>query len=102
MAKTRSIEDLLKKVLKDLKKKGRLTEEEMAAAWEGAAGSRAAKHTKPVSIRRSVLVVNVDGSPWLYELTTRKKDILAKLGGAIKHKKIKGIRFRIGETRGKS
>jgi predicted nucleic acid-binding Zn ribbon protein len=101
MAKTRPINGILKKVLKDLKKKGRLTEEDVSAAWEAACGAKAAKHTRPASLRRSVLVVNVDGSPWLYELTTKKKEILANLGGAIKDRKVKDLRFRIGNVSNK-
>jgi len=79
--------------------KGRLTEEEMARAWSRAAGKRGARHTRPVSFKRSVLTVNVDGSSWLYELTTKKREILKKFGPGIAGKAIKNIRFRIGEIK---
>ena len=69
---------LVKNVIKKIGK-GRFTEEEIASVWAHAAGRKAAGHTRPISFRKSVLLVNVDSSSWLYELTTRKKEILKKL-----------------------
>jgi len=89
---------VLKRVLSSLKKKGRYTEEDIALFWEKAAGSKAAGHTKPAAFKGGRLVVNVDGSSWLYELTLKKRDILKKFNDQLKGKKIKEIRFRIGET----
>ena len=91
------LKGLIKGVIKAIKKKRPFTEEEFGEIWEAVVGKRAASHTKPVSLRKSVLKVNVDESAWLYELTLEKKEILRKLEERIKDKKIKGIRFRIGE-----
>ena len=91
------LEGLIKKVIKKISGKGRLTEEEITRAWARAAGRRGAKHTRPVSFRKSMLTVNVDGSGWLYELTTKKRQILKKLEPGLAGKKVKEIRFRIGE-----
>ena len=93
-----SIESIVKKVIKNLSAKGRITEEEINKAWETAAGPEAARHSRPISIRKSVLLVNVGNSSWLYELTTKKRDILKKLEGRTGAKRLKGLRFRIGET----
>ncbi len=94
----RTIDSIVKKVIKNLSGKGRVSWEEVSGAWESAAGSKAAGHTRPVAIRKGVLTVNVDGSGWLYELTIKKKELLKKLDGKIRGKTIKGIRFRIGEV----
>ena len=86
----------LKNVLKNLSGK-RPGEEEIGGLWARAAGEKAALHSRPVSFRKSVLVVNVDVSGWLYELTLRKKEILAELAKDLKGKKrVKDIRLRIG------
>jgi len=95
----RSIDSVVKNVIKSLSGRGRVSEEEVNGAWEAAAGRKAAGHTKPVSIKKGVLTVNVDGSGWLYELTIKKKELLKKLEGKVRGKTIKGIRFRIGETK---
>ena len=94
-----TLKDLVKGVIKDLTGGGRLTEEEVNTAWSSAVGKRAARHTRPVSLKKSRLVVNVDGSGWLYELTLKKRDILKRLEGRLKDQKVKEIRFRIGEVR---
>lgn len=94
---TAPLAQILNKVIKDMAGPKRLTAEEIASAWKYAAGKAAAKHTKPVSIKKGQICINVDRSSWLYELTISKKKILEKLNGKLKKKKIKDIRFRIGE-----
>ena len=97
--KQKSIENIVKDVIKDLSGKGRISEEEIARAWEEAVGRKATAHTKPILIRKSVLTVNVDNSGWLYELTIKKPKLLKKLDGKIRGKQLKGLRFRIGEIK---
>lgn len=93
------LEGVLKNIIKNLDGKNRPSEEDLMDAWECAVGKRAASHSKPVAFKGAGLVVNVDGSSWLYELTTRKREILKSLGEKITaKKKIKDIRFRIGEV----
>ncbi len=87
--------------MKGLKNTGRLTEEEMFEAWRNAAGDTASQHSRPVSFKKTTLVVNVDRSSWLYELTVNKKNILQKLDGKLKDKKIGDIRLRMGDIAGK-
>lgn len=89
---------LVKKAIKDLGGRKHIKEEEIFNAWEEAAGNKASRHSSPVSFKSGLLVVNVDASAWLYELTLNKKEILEKLAGRLKGKKIKDIRFRIGEA----
>ena len=98
-SKARSIENIVKDVIKNLSGKGRVSEEEINKAWRGAAGDAAAAHTKPVSVKRSVLTINVDSSGWLYELTIKKRELLKKLEGNIRGKQVKGLKFRIGEIK---
>ncbi len=94
---TNPLSDLVKKVVKGLKGKGLLTQEEMREAWQEAVGPDAARHSAPVAFKKSSVFVNVDRSSWLYELTTKKKEILKKLEERLKEKKFTDIRFRIGD-----
>jgi len=89
--------DLVGKVIKKLGPDGRISEEEMADAWEDVIGKAASTHARPVSLAKGTLTVNVDASSWLYELTLKKRDIMKKLAGRLKGKSLKDIRFRIGE-----
>ncbi len=90
--------DVLKNVISDIGKKRRFGEE-VEEAWRKAAGKRAASHTRTVSLRKARLVVNVDGSSWLYELTLKKRELLKKVEDKLKGKNIKEIRFRVGDVK---
>ena len=96
--KVEHLGDVLKGVISDLGKKKRFNEE-LKEAWKAAAGKKAAPHTRAVSLRKARLVVNVDGSGWLYELTLKKKELLEKIEEKLKGKHIKEIRFRIGDVK---
>ncbi len=93
------LEGVLKNIIQDIGKKDRFTQEEIVDIWNTAVGKRAAKHSNPVSLKKTELFVTVDGSGWLYELTTKKREILKKLEGKLKGKSLKSIRFRIGEIK---
>ena len=95
--KEKAIGDVLKETLKKLISPSRPSEEGVAVLWGVAAGCDAGKHSKPIGIKKSELIVNVDSSSWLYEMTLRKKAILKGLEGKFGKKVIKNIRFRIGE-----
>lgn len=97
VGKETAIDKILQNVIENLSGKGRVTEEEILEIWKKAVGEKMARHSKPVSIRKSVLLVNVDGSGWLYELTIKKREIMGRLEGKFRGKQLKGLRFRIGE-----
>ena len=96
MAKTgpEEIRDIIEKVVVRLEKARGGKEQDIWAAWEDAAGRRAARHSQPVSLRKGILTVAVDGSAWLYQLTMDKKNIFERLG---KHARqgVIDIKFRI-------
>ena len=98
MKKQALIADLVKDVIKKLGPDERPGEEQIKSEWEKAVGKAASKHARPVSFRKSTLLVNVDASGWLYDLTTKKKEILKKLDLRFKGRKPKDIRFRIGDV----
>lgn len=91
------LEDLVKSIIGGFAGKERLTEEEIRSAWSLVVGEKAAEHSRPRSFANSRLIVHVDDSSWLYELTTQKRYILNSLSAELKGKKLKDITFRIGE-----
>jgi len=93
------LEGVLKNIIGRIGGKGIFTEEDMANTWEAVVGKAAARHSKVRSLKGGRLVVNIDDSSWLYELTVQKREILKKLAARIKGKKVKDITFRIGEVR---
>ncbi|NQT32114.1 MAG: DUF721 domain-containing protein [Candidatus Omnitrophica bacterium] len=66
-------------------------------AFSKAAEEETKKHAKPVSLKKGVLVVIVENSSWLYELTLKKREFLKKFNESYTGKiKAKDVRFRIG------
>ena len=69
--------------------------------WDNAVGKKIAKHARPSSIKRGVLVVKVSDSVWVQELEFRAHEIRERINRALQREAIKEIRFRIGELKGK-
>jgi predicted nucleic acid-binding Zn ribbon protein len=47
--------------------------------WDAVVGEKVASVTQPQKLERGVLTVRVTSPVWRYELTMRKRDILAKI-----------------------
>ncbi|MBL7071513.1 MAG: DUF721 domain-containing protein [Candidatus Omnitrophica bacterium] len=92
------IENVIKSVFNKINEDANPTIDEIVKAWKEAAGEKAARHTRPASLRKKRLVINVDCSSWLYELTLKKKDLLSALQKKAGEDKIKELQFRIGEV----
>jgi predicted nucleic acid-binding Zn ribbon protein len=95
----RPLEDLVKGIIGNFGRKEKLSEEDIRSAWSLVVGEQAAKHSRPRSFAEARLIVHVDDSGWLYELTTRKKYILNSLSAELKGQKLKDITFRMGELK---
>jgi len=85
--RTSPLKNLLKNIINDLGAQKNVTEEEIGNIWGEAAGENAAKHSQPVSLKGTIITVNVDGSSWLYQLTTEKKEIMRRLNECLRDKK---------------
>ena len=97
---TGNIKDVVKNVIAALSNESpNVNESQIEKIWESAAGKKLAAHSKPVSFKTSRLVVNVDSSGWLYELTMERARILKRLKKKLTKKPVKEIQFRIGEVR---
>ncbi len=77
--KPQLLSELLPEVLDELKISDKIIEQKAILLWRRAVGNEIKKHTKPYSIENGVLVVLVDNSAWMNELTFLKNEILKKL-----------------------
>lgn len=57
----------------------RWRQNQVAEAWSEVVGAPIARHARPVAFRKQTLIVGVDHSAWLRELTHLKPQILEKL-----------------------
>lgn len=93
------IGDLIGPLLKKLGLERRVREARIVNDWERIVGRKIADHSKPVGIRGRTLLVNVDSSVWLSELSSFfKKSILERVNEELDEKRFKDIRFRIGDV----
>lgn len=89
---------ILNKVLQQLKNQQEYSVEAIEALWNKCVTKTAARHTKIYSLKKGKLYINIENPAWLYELRTRKRQIIAKLN-KVSGNKIKEVFFRVGDTR---
>jgi predicted nucleic acid-binding Zn ribbon protein len=89
------------KVIRGLKIAGEClsTEDLVRAAWPQAVGPRIASHTRPVALRESKLVVEVEDLTWQSQLTTMSAQILPRLKEMVGADSVRSIEFRLGVPR---
>lgn len=99
MVRPEPIRVAVERVLGDLRAGKRLGEAQILDVWPEIAGKRIAQHTRPVTIRNGRLLVNVDRSVWLYELSQRYKGrLLKRLQKRVGKDTLRDIQFRMGEV----
>jgi predicted nucleic acid-binding Zn ribbon protein len=97
--KPSKISDVVRQVLEnlersDLKKCGKIF-----VHWKEIVGEQLTCHTKPFSMKGKKLIVHVDSSNWLYEITHHfEKDILKKVQEFVGLGIIEEIHYKVGEV----
>jgi predicted nucleic acid-binding Zn ribbon protein len=93
------LQSILDKVLTDLDLKGKQEKGKICEFWEAGVGSKIARHTSPHSLTsQGKLLINVDSSPWVEELTRFHKEKIKKaMNRLLGQEVIKDIFFRIGK-----
>lgn len=90
------LKEITGRIIERLSKENLTKREAAEDAWRKSVGKKYHPHTQPASFRKKRLVVNVDESGWLYELTIKKQGITARLRKILKDD-FKELRFRIGK-----
>ena len=91
------IGDIVRSVFERIEKEKSFTREDIEERWKEMAGQDAARHTRPASLRKGVLTVFVDSSPWMQQMNYEKRKLLKQLKRAFGKDRISGIHFKIGE-----
>lgn len=95
--KPEEIKHILDKVIGKIGKQCPGKKDEILNAWQRAVGNKASSHSRPVSIKRRILTIEIDSSTWMYELNLRKKGILKDIRKELGEDKVSDIRFRMGD-----
>ncbi|KPJ76815.1 MAG: hypothetical protein AMJ54_10255 [Deltaproteobacteria bacterium SG8_13] len=64
--------------------------------WEKAVGEIIAENARPAAFKGKILLVHVNSSPWLHQLSFLKKDILARINRELGQDLVEEIKFKIG------
>ena len=93
----RKVGDVVGRVLKKAGIEDRVSHEQIAVDWESTVGDFLAKHSRPVALRRGVLIVAVLQAAIRYDMERRhKRDILARLRERYGKDKIRDVKFQNG------
>lgn len=95
--KPEGINSILKKVIEEIEIKNPDTKETILNAWLKVSGKKAQEHSRPISIRKKVLTIEVDSSTWMYVLNLKKGTLIKNIQKELGKEKIQNIRFRIGD-----
>ena len=98
VAKPEKVSDVLSRLLKESPIGHDMDHVEIYAVWRNTVDAETVRHTRVIGVRANTLIVEVDSSPWLYELDNfRKHTLLGTLRRSLKKTRIVDINFRIGQ-----
>ena len=92
-----SIKDIVKSVFRELESGKTLLREEVENRWRELVGEDGFKHSRPVTLRKSILTVYVDSPGWLQEMSMKQRGLLKRLKMTFGKDRISKIHFKIGE-----
>lgn len=92
------ISDVLKNVVERLARTKKKDILKIYSIWPEVVNKGLSHHTRPASLRRGTLLINVDESAWLYQANLQKEKLLEGLRKKIGKDKIQKIQFRIGQV----
>ncbi len=88
--------DLLNSIFSGSPLERRLKEGRIWQVWDSAVGKQISERARPVSFRDGTLIVAVNSSPWMQQLTFLKKGIMDKLNGLLGEDIVRDIYLKAG------
>jgi predicted nucleic acid-binding Zn ribbon protein len=96
-SRSKSLADVMPRVLTDLGLDRRRSEAEIARVWNHLIDPSLTAHAQPTGLHKGTLFVTVDNSAWLSEIVRyRRKEILDRLQHSFGRDLIARISFRVG------
>ena len=88
-----SISGVLAALLRDLGLEAGIVGWRAVQEWPSAVGPRIARRTHGLSFQDGTLVVEVEGSAWLHELSMLKPDLVRQLNRRLGSAHVRAVRF---------
>lgn len=89
------VAEILSPLIGSLTVAKRPSEDEVRRLWRRLIGAQAARHSCPTSLRRGELLVSVDSSVWLWNLSLERRRLLTALQAEWGADTVTGIRLQI-------
>jgi predicted nucleic acid-binding Zn ribbon protein len=99
VARPEKIDSILDRLLSRMGITARLEREKAIVSWEEAVGAAIARRSAAVSLSGGRLVVAVENSAWLQELSLMKESLIEKVNSRVGKPVVEDIIFRIGSPR---
>jgi len=91
------IGEIIQSVFAKFENAGRPFQEDIELVWKKLVGEDGFKYSRPVAIKKEILIVLVSNSDWLETLVMQKRGILKGLKRKLGRDRISEINFKIGE-----
>ena len=88
-----SISGVLPALLRELGLEAGITGWRAVTEWPDAVGPQVARRSRAVSFQEGTLVVEVEGSAWLHELSMLKPDLVRQLNRRLGSAHVRDLRF---------
>ena len=88
-----AVSSVLARVLRKFDLEGELHGWRAVEEWPQLVGPRLARHTRAVSFREGTLIVEVEGSAWMHELSFLKRDVIREINHRLGSERIRDVRF---------
>lgn len=96
------IKGIVNQVMRSLQCAGNNENQKILSAWQKILSAEDREHCCVVNFRNKNLVVNVDSSSQLYQLTLGKQKLIKNLNKQLKKDIIRDIYFRVGDVKNNS
>jgi predicted nucleic acid-binding Zn ribbon protein len=88
-----SLQSALQRALAGRGLEGELRGWEAVERWPAMVGPRIAGHSRAISYREGTLIVEVDGSAWMHELSVLKRQLMRTLNRELVPNTVRELRF---------
>ncbi len=91
------IKDIIQQVIGQIASKKSFSTKSIQDIWEKTLEAKELSHVRLVNFEDGKLLVFVDSSAWLFQMSIKKRKILSKLNEG--HGEIKNIIFKVGKVK---
>jgi predicted nucleic acid-binding Zn ribbon protein len=90
------VSGILNQIIRQYGLEGKFREYRLAQQWEEIVGETIAGHSRPEAIRFRKLILRVDSSVWIQQLSFFKKEMIEKANNALGGRVIDEVQLRVG------